>query len=311
MTTNKSTPEALIDYLLQVDPILDIWKDNFSKINEYISIQKNSKIQWLTREVLLSIIPQTSKAFLIVGAGSSLDSNLSLIKLKRNNFIIVCTDAALPALIDIDVKPDIVVMVDPSDLISKFFTYRKYDTSDIPLIAPATSNIKTIKAWKGDVYLYSQKEYSNIYKQEVLESMLKHIPENTLRFTIRGFVGYMAVDMAYFLKAQRIIMVGMDFCFLNGNFYCESTLKAKFGKHWKTVASKKFKAFKNSGDYIYIDGSCNPDAICTSKSMHYYARVFHKYLPDEVRKISINCSHEFWSDIVNYSDFSDICRGLG
>lgn len=280
-----------VDEVLKNDKILDIWKDNFTNNlgKKHIYDSRVKPIQWLKNNR-----HYRGLECVLVGAGPSLDDNLSLLKDNKNKFFIVSSDAALPSLIDAGITPHLTVVVDPSEKVSEYFTK---STADMFLCAPPTSHPSVFETWKGKIFMYAQEDGSNKYKQGVLNSISHNLGFHTIMNL--GFVGYTMFEIAKIFEPKKIMLLGYDFCYHKGLTYCEGTLRSKFGELWKEENDRVYEFLRASDKLVPVE-KFNCD---TSRLLLLYLHAFD-WVVKQYRSIMVNCSHPLWTTVVPFTEFS-------
>lgn len=172
---------------------------NFNIINQSISINcfegKNKNVP----------------AF-IVSAGPSLEKNIEdMIKNKGlvEKSIVVAGSRTLKALLENEIKPDLLVSIDPID--DNYEMMKGYLDCDTPLVFYEYSNRKILNEYKGE----------KIYLSTLLSKILEEF--NTLRGTyLGGSVAHTSVDIARALGCNPIILVGQDLAYTYDHHHSKS-----------------------------------------------------------------------------------------
>jgi hypothetical protein len=79
----------------------------------------------------------------LVGAGPSLDKHITLLTNYRKHFILLCVDAALPVLIQNNITPDIVCVVDPTEKQADNFV--NIDTTKFITLVPPVAHPRVFR----------------------------------------------------------------------------------------------------------------------------------------------------------------------
>ncbi len=106
------------------------------------------------------------KPVILIAAGPSLQKNIEWLKLNQNKFIIVTALAALQTLDAHDIKPDVVVNIDSSNIIMKFFQGIDIDRdyADTPFLFSSMVNQNVVnKIAKDNIYFF---ESTTNYKKD-------------------------------------------------------------------------------------------------------------------------------------------------
>ena len=214
------------------------WKTKFKEIRKEFGYSEREdlisakKLNFLlkrknSKKELQNII--SGKTVFIIGAGPSLSKSLKHIK-KSKNIIKIVADGAVRALLEKNIKPDILV----TDLDGDLKSIKKIGRTKIPIIVHA----------HGDNYdkLEIVKKISNV----IGTTQTKKIGnlENFGGFTD----GDRCVFLAEYFNASKIVLIGMDFGQKIGKYSKHTVInrrikikKLKFGKkiiEWFATKSK-------------------------------------------------------------------------
>ena len=214
------------------------WKTKFKEIrrefgyrekDDFLSAKKLDSLlkkKFLKKQLQSKI---TGKTVLIIGAGPSLSKSLVYVKKCKNTTKIVA-DGAVRALLEIGIRPDILV----TDLDGDLDSIKKIGRTEIPILVHA----------HRDNYdkLEIVKKFSNVVGTTQTEEIGK----------IKNFGGFTDGDrcvfLADFFNAKKIVLVGMDFGQKIGKYSKHKVInrrtkikKLKFGKmvlEWFATKSK-------------------------------------------------------------------------
>lgn len=150
------------------------------------------------------------KTALVVSAGPSLDKNIEVIKKYRDNVIIFAVGQATRALMNSEITPDFIGLVEAGNQMSQI---EGLDTSDINLILePLTFNALHKTNFKNKILYPSKNSIPNL----IWTSMANIDPS---KYISSGTVSYMMMFSAMVLGCKDIILVGQDLAFLDGKCY--------------------------------------------------------------------------------------------
>ena len=142
----------------------------------------------------------------IVSAGPSLDKNIKDLKMVENKGVIIAVDTALRTLLDNDIKPDLVVTIDPHKPIILF---AHKDFYDIPLVECSTSNSKIRYIHNGKrIYFQSDNNFMKYLYNKMHEEDFQCLETG-------GSVANNAFSLAHVLGFKKIILVGQDLAYPN------------------------------------------------------------------------------------------------
>ena len=140
----------------------------------------------------------------IVSAGPSLNKNIDDLHLVKGHFFIVAVDTAVQYLLKRDIKPDIMITVDPEKPMKYFTDERSFD---IPCVFSDNANTEILDKIKGRLFLLDG-------KREYLELLLNDVGVKTS--VPRGFGGSVATAAFAFLIGigiKNIILIGQDLAY--------------------------------------------------------------------------------------------------
>ena len=160
-------------------------KPSFENMNRYKVLNTNMN------HTLLQ-----DKPVLLLAAGPSLTKNIDWINEHQDSYFIVAISAALIKLCSHDIKPDIIVSADPSELNVKHIPETIRETiKGIPFLASAMSHKKLLDTlYIDDVYLF-----------EAMTAI-----KDTSSSISGASVGEVTFHLSAILGAQNIYMLGTD-----------------------------------------------------------------------------------------------------
>ncbi|MBT0826697.1 motility associated factor glycosyltransferase family protein [Campylobacter lari] len=190
-----------------------------------ISQLSRNLIPLLTNPSLKDLLKQRKgkiKNAIVVSTGPSLIKQLPLLKEYANKASIICADSAYPILAKHNIKPDYVLMLERSELVSKCFDndFKEFD-KDILFVLASLVHKKTIE------YL----------KRNNRKFMLIHrgLPfARAINLNDYGYIGggmsvaNMAYELAVKLGHKNIILIGQDLAYdENGNSHPKDYVHGK------------------------------------------------------------------------------------
>lgn len=165
--------------------------------NEAINIKNN----YCGIDVFLNCA--TDKVKIVASAGPSLDLVINDIKRFREKVEIYAVGAALRTLMENGIRPDLIVITDPQEVVAK--QLRGYEDYDIPLAFLSTASRWAVQLYKGPKYIFFNKEN----KSQVIVETGKTVAVS-------------AIDLAIKSKTSKIIFVGQDLAYLHNKTHSES-----------------------------------------------------------------------------------------
>ena len=146
------------------------------------------------------------KAVVIVGAGPSVDLQLTSIKKYRDKITVFPTGHITRKLVNEGIIPDAVIITDPQPLM-----YKQIDgvnLKNIPMILLSTASSSVIDYYNGPIYVAYQSGY--------IHAEIKAKEIGATLFETGGSVTTTALDIALRFGARKIIFVGVDLAYTGG-----------------------------------------------------------------------------------------------
>lgn len=190
----------------------------------------------------------------IVSAGPSLDKNKHLLRHVKGKAIILSVGRSVKPLISEGIYPDLIIMLDPYDVV--YEQLRGLDI-DIPIIVLSTCSPRVLKEYKGYKFLALQKgfpeaeEYAEKYGHLLIET--------------GDSVATAALDVAIRFGCNPIIFVGQDLAYTYGR------------THAKGTNCKEVRGNKNLREITGING----EKVYTTKSLAVYLRWIENRIKQE------------------------------
>jgi hypothetical protein len=199
------------------------------------------------------------KQIFIAAARPTLEEHLQW--LKENSPFIICLDAALTTLLASNIIPDIIISIDKR-VFHLFKDIQKDKLKDIPLVYFPYVERSLLDYWPGERFCSYSK--TNMYKDITL------LKEKVALFS-SGSVIHPAIDLAVYLKASEVILLGADFSFPNNKGHAtpdgsnKSELDVESAKHWlfnglgeKVTTMANFKGYlRDLERYIALNPTIN------------------------------------------------------
>ena len=192
--------------------IIEELTDVFSK-NEVISytyklLLKNLKLtvelarkkeNFLSMNLLLEKKILKDKKVLLIGAGPSVDNYIDFIKENQSKLIIICVDIIVRKLEKYNIKPDILVSIDPLSIISEFLTTKDDNfLNDTAIVLMTQQHEETLKVVN---------KYHTYFAQSM--RIFKHLG---YLGTVPN-VGTYATNFAFFAGTEEFYFIGNDAAF--------------------------------------------------------------------------------------------------
>lgn len=140
---------------------------------------------------------------IIVAAGPSLDKNVHLLEQAKNHAVIICVDAALPALLARKIAPDFVTCIDFLELTYEKIADTAPDVSNISLICSATATRKVPKIYPFDHVFWA-------FPARHIDEWFCLALGGSMAIPGAGTVAHLNLIAAKILGCSEIIFVGQD-----------------------------------------------------------------------------------------------------
>ncbi len=211
----------------------------------------------------------------IVGAGPSLSKYSSILKYLSKKTFMIATDASLKPLIKMNIRPHAVHILDGQ--LHSYFHFRGESLKDIIIFADMVIHPLLIKKLKPKMWIFSStaKYYFDYAGNPVREmtpgmNLVQKLIGEIGSLQSGGSVATSAFEIARFLGAGKIFLIGVDLSWLNRQIHCWGTYHYE---NWiclinrlQTLENINEKIFQNrikvpvpsySGNLVYGDHVMN------------------------------------------------------
>ena len=179
----------------------------------------------------------------VVSAGPTLDRNIETIKKYRDNIVLIVVGTAMKTLAKHGITPDFLCIIETYDSSKQI---EGLDLSEVNFVTEPFSNINLRK------FKFKQ-IYSHISDNMPVNSFWSNIiNENTEENLSKGTVSYTALNVTRILGCSKIVMVGQDLAYIEGQCYSKDSaykdLECRFNKEnnrWE-ITAKDFDSFADS-----------------------------------------------------------------
>ena len=211
------------------------------------------------------------KPIIILGPGPSLRNNIDFIIKNRKKFIIVAFSATLKILDEFNIKPDIITLVDASNIMIEHFNVSK-------------------KMYKNVIKIFASDMYPNLIKKVGKKNLF--IMESIFKITQRGFieapaatVGETTLHLLLSMGFKEIYLLGTD---LSINIKTGSSYDKTHKDSQKTISRNildtNIKEItldpKPIADYIKVKGNFQKEVYTTNffaTIIGNYEKIIQKY----------------------------------
>lgn len=179
----------------------------------------------------------------VVSAGPSLDRNIETIKKYRENIVLIVVGTAIKTLYKHRIKPDFLCLIEAYDSSKQI---QGLDLSDVYFVTEPTAN-NSLRQFKY------KDTFSHIAKNLPINNWWSKLANiNIEEYSSKGTVSYTALNCARILGCSRIIIVGQDLAYVEGQCYSKDSaykdLVCQYNnetKKWE-ITAKDFASFCNS-----------------------------------------------------------------
>ncbi|NFF82042.1 motility associated factor glycosyltransferase family protein [Clostridium botulinum] len=211
-----------IDDILIYTPSLMVLPKEFSEIKSIftnfkmakISINKfkhimeenyrfNIKENYLTMKDYYETYKFNEESVIVVSSGPSLDENIYKLKKLQNKMKIACVGSALRTLVSNGIKPYMICIIDPSELV--YNQIKGFENIDIPLCFLSTASRWAVSKYNGTKYMFYNQKNNN---DDTIINTGKTVAIPTIDIVAKGM-------------PKEIILVGQDLAFINNKSHTE------------------------------------------------------------------------------------------
>ena len=222
------------------------------------------------------------KIGVIVSAGPTLDSNIEIIKKYRDNIVLFVVGIAMKAIAKHNITPDFLCIIEAYDCSKQI---AGLDLSNINFITELFSHTNLRKFKFKNIY-------SHISANQPVNFWWKDIAGiDIAEYWSKGTVSYAALNCARILGCSRIVLVGQDLAYIEGQCYSKDSaykdLECKFNKEnnkWE-ITARDFDNFcaslSNSPDAETRIKAANNRLQNLNNSLYYVKGIRGDMIPTE------------------------------
>lgn len=180
--------------------------DNATRWAEILRINFNKNIEKVKHEIgELKSVFEGKTVYLIAG-GPSLDKNISLLKKRDKDSIVLTVGTSLRRCLQEEINPDYVIITDPKDAV--YNQISGIESCGVPMILLSTTYAWIAKNYKSEMYIACQEGYKEA------ERLSKQKGWKLVK--TGGSVVTTAVDICIQLGVKNLIFLGLDLAFTGG-----------------------------------------------------------------------------------------------
>ncbi|WIF93891.1 motility associated factor glycosyltransferase family protein [Caminicella sporogenes] len=205
---------------------------------------------------------------IIVSAGPSLDKNIMQLKKAQNRAVIIAGGRTLKPLLDNNIKPDIIVSLDPG--IGAYNVIKDNLDKEIPLVTTVISQSDIIREYRGKKY------FSNVLESMELVNYL--LSREIDRISQGGSVANMSLSLADYMGCNPIMFIGQDLAYTDGKIHAQNSTY-EFDSNNKNLGKDLIEIEDIYGNKVY-----------TSKVWLSFLRWFELYIRENPEKEYIDAT---------------------
>lgn len=209
-----------------------------------------------------------NKPAVIVSAGPSLENNIDYLKDINDDMIVLTGGRTLRTLMDKNIKPHLLAVVDPNDVSYKLCE-GYLENSNVPLLFFEETNDRVVKEHKGDKIFFT---YNN--------AIAKIAGIEMKPLLTGGSVAHILLSYAVMLGCNPIIFIGQDLAYTGEKSHAEIA-DNRDNVNW-------FERLKAEDD-IYVD-DINGNKVRTSLTLNKYRETIEEIIAANNDRTFINAT---------------------
>ncbi|MCI1477730.1 MAG: DUF115 domain-containing protein [Clostridium beijerinckii] len=282
--------EDIIIHKPSLETIKETNNELYSLINGYssskISIEKisgllndnykeNIKSKNKNIKELIEAFKQKNRPYVIASAGPSLDYELKMLKDNRERFNIICVGSALRALMNNQILPDAIVIMDGKEVVAK--QIQGFEDINVPLCFLSTASRWAVRSYNGPKYIF----FNNFGEDDIIIKTGKTVAVS-------------AMDIAIKSGAKEIIFLGQDLAFIGEKSHTET---------FREIYGFEDDVKKTSGNKT-VSG-INGEVLETTQGYLFFKDQIEKLIKDNKNIKFINCSKGAFIKGAKHMEFKD------
>jgi len=203
------------------------------------------------------------KPCVIVSAGPSLEKNIKFLQEYKDKCIIICCGRTIKSLLDLNIVPDFLCVIDPDDV--AYMQVKDCEYGKVPLVYFERTNWKVVENHSGNKVINSFDE-----------GLYKMLGTNVGVLDHGGSVAHNCLGLAVKLRCSPIMFIGQDFAYTNN-------------KSHASIVSGGNHSINLDEEQIYIDDIYG-NKIKTSSILNLYKEIMEKMIVIYSDRYYINCT---------------------
>ena len=271
MTMYKKMPQAILNTFSNLEKII--------KAQDILSLKDIYK----------------GKTALCLSAGPSLAENIEIIKKNQDKFVIFALNPTVKLLAQHNIQPDFILYIETIDN-SAQFEYDIVQNSYLILEPYCHWKVYNLKS-KGIFNYISQNSFLNPWVLDCLKM------QSNLQTV--GTVSYMALVSAFLMGFEKIVVIGQDLAYKDGNCYA----KGSHYENLRCVFKKELNKYVIEPDNIEKFEKAVTPSSTDSKIIKLNAQKYLKFLNDNIATIKAQ-NGSLIPTQTGYAIFVDIFKKL-
>ncbi len=239
-------PRSFAVHLSSLDKLLE---------NDLANFWANLSCSWNAAPAQCLRRKWSGRPLVIVSAGPSLDSAVLSLREVRGRAMLLATGTAARILMERDIRPDLVISLDPYD--TNLAHFQGWGASGVPLVYYHRINRRVLDLHSGPRFVFIMRDEPPI--------PLVGRPGGP-EFWRGGSVAFSALQLAHLMEANPIVFVGQDFAFGRGRTHAAGS-----------ATGHVFEEGDPPGDYFQVPGA-NGSPVLTDRIYYSYLLYMQNYL---------------------------------
>lgn len=244
----EQTESVLITKALEL--IKKSWSVHIMNINTIVEF----RTKWITEPTLnlaytykMNHVSQLRNKFnkkgaLLIAAGPSLNDNIEFIKKAQEHMYIFCVGSALKVLLENNINPDFVVVIDSSTL--NYEAHFKGVDYTGTMIFSANTNHLIVKQHKG----------SSLFFVAVDDGIGRMVFRNNELFPMFPSVANSTLNLICYFGFEEVYLIGQDLAYRNNEYYAKGIAEGS-SIHESLNNRDLIKVESNDGQLVETDDS--------------------------------------------------------
>lgn len=249
---------------------------NYKLLNE--NYKENIKSNNKKIIELINSFKQNNEPYVIASAGPSLDGELKLLKEYRKRFNIICVGSALRALMNNQILPDAIVIMDGKEVVAK--QLQGFEDINVPLCFLSTASRWAVRNYSGPKYIF----FNSVGDDDTIIRTGKTVAVS-------------AMDIALKCNGKEIILLGQDLAFIGEKSHTET---------FKEIYGFEDDVKKTSGNKTVI--GINGEILETTQGYIFFKDQIEKLIQDNCSVNFINCSKGAFIEGAKHMNFKDYLK---